>query len=162
DTTQLASLFTRDLEQAATLVAQKVELNVQLPPGVALKEALGYRATQEGQRVRIPLPDFASHQAERVVVALSVEAPAVGTRVSVASVELAYEDLLKKSPAIARAELQAEVTDRIAEVTHQQDKEVAIAAARAQSAQNIVQATDALRAGKKDVARELLSRNRPL
>jgi Ca-activated chloride channel family protein len=162
DSSQLASLFTRDLEQASTLVARGVELRLELPEGVSFKEAYGYHATQQGRQVSITLPDFAARQQERVVVAVSVQAPAAGSTLPVAAVDLAYEDLVRKHPALAEARLNAEVTDQVAAVTAHEDREVAVASARAQSASNVVRATEALREGKKEEAKALLDANSSL
>ena len=48
DAGQLATLFQKDLQQAATQVARNVELSFELPEGVTLGEVLGYRAHQAG------------------------------------------------------------------------------------------------------------------
>ncbi|MGZ3460895.1 MAG: vWA domain-containing protein, partial [Archangium sp.] len=95
DAGQLATLFQRDLQQAATSVARDVELSFTLPEGVVLDEVLGYRAHQEGRTVRVPLPDFSSGQVERVVARLTVAGSKPGSTVDVTGLQLRYTDLLE-------------------------------------------------------------------
>ena len=162
DSSQLASLFSRDLHQASTLVARNVEARVELPSGVALKEVLGYRFRQEGRTVHIPLTDFAAGQQERVVLALSVQATTTGTSLSVAQVDLSYDDLLAHHPATEVAALSTEVTEQVAMVESRQDKVVAVNAARAQGAANVRRAADALEQGNKEEAKAILTQNEEL
>jgi Ca-activated chloride channel family protein len=160
DTSQLAALFQRDLQQAATVVAQRVELHLALPDGVELGEVLGYRADVQGRQVRLSLPDLASGQQERVVVRLRAAGGApVGQRREVAALQVAYRDALAGRDATAGARLSAAVSARAGEVAAAQDRDATVTAARAVAAQNTRLAADALAAGRPEEARAQLLRN---
>ncbi|HLM45634.1 MAG TPA: VWA domain-containing protein, partial [Myxococcaceae bacterium] len=89
DAGQLATLFQKDLQQATTSVARNVGLSFTLPEGVTLGEVLGYRASQAGRTVRVPLPDFSAGQVERVVARLTVVGTRPGSTVDVSGMKLA-------------------------------------------------------------------------
>lgn len=160
--TQLATLFQKDLQQASTTIARNVELSFQLPEGAELNEVLGYRFTQAGRAVRVPLPDFSASQLERVVARLTVHAGASGVRQPVTGLELTYNDLLKHAQGEETAQLVAVVTDSRDEVLGRQDKQAAVYVARAQGAANMEKAADALRQGDREHAKKLIEFNQQL
>jgi Ca-activated chloride channel family protein len=162
DAGQLATLFQRDLQQAATSVARNVELSFELPEGVMLGEVLGYRAHQEGRTVRVPLPDFSSGQVERVVARLTVVGTRPGIAVDVTGLKLAYTDLLKEAGVESTASLSAMVTERQEEVLARQDKDATVFATRALSAKNLKLAAEALREGRKEEAKGYVRQNQVL
>lgn len=162
DAAKLATLFQKDLQQAATSVARDVELSFELPEGTTLGEVLGYRAHQAGRTVRVPLPDFSAGQVERVVARLSVVGGRAGQTVDVTSLRLAYTDLLKNSAVESAAHLSAMVTDRKEEVLARQDKEATLYAARARSAQNLQKAAEAFQSGDRAEAKAYLMRNQAI
>jgi Ca-activated chloride channel family protein len=159
DTAKLATLFQKDLQQAGTTVARNVELSVQLPAGVELDEALGHRVVRDGQTVRIPMTDFSAGQVERVVARLTIRAPEAGRAFDVAGVRVDYQDLLQNAPASSNIKLAAMVTDKREEVLARRDKDVAVIAARAVAANNMVLAADALSRGDEGQARKWVQRN---
>ncbi|MFL5355274.1 vWA domain-containing protein [Archangium sp.] len=162
DAGQLATLFQRDLQQAATSVARNVELSFTLPEGVMLGEVLGYRAHQEGRTVRVPLPDFSSGQVERVVAQLTVVGTKPGSAVDVTGLKLTYLDLLKDAGVESAASLSAMVTERQEEVLARQDKDATVYATRAMSAKNLKLAAQALRDGRKEEAKGYVMQNQAL
>jgi Ca-activated chloride channel family protein len=162
DAGQLATLFQRDLQQAATSVARNVELSFTLPEGVTLGEVLGYRAHQEGRTVRVPLPDFSSGQVERVVARLTVVGTRPGSAVDVTGLKLTYQDLLKDAGVESAASLSAMVTERQEEVLARQDKDATVYATRAMSAKNLKLAAQALREGRKEEAKGYVMQNQAL
>ncbi|MCY1076433.1 vWA domain-containing protein [Archangium lansingense] len=162
DAGQLASLFQKDLQQASTSVARNVELTFQLPEGVTLGEVLGYRASQAGRTVRVPLPDFSSGQVERVVARLTVVGTSAGSAVDVTGLKLAYADLLKEAGVESTASLSAMVTERREEVLARQDKDATVYATRAMSAKNLKMAAQALRDGRKEEAKGYVMQNQAL
>ncbi|MFP2931067.1 vWA domain-containing protein [Pyxidicoccus sp. 3LG] len=162
DAGQLATLFQKDLQQAATSVARDVTLTFTLPPGTSLGEVLGYRASQSGNTVRVALPDFSAGQLERVVVRLNVTDHTVGRTVRVTDLRLAYTDLIRNVGVENAAALTAVVTDRNEEVLARQDKEATVYAARARGAVNMQKAAEALREGRKDEAKLYLRQNQAL
>jgi Ca-activated chloride channel homolog len=162
DAGQLATLFQKDLQQAATQVARNVELSFELPEGVALGEVLGYRTSLSGHTVRVALPDFSAGQMERVVARVAVTGSRVGQAVDVTGLKLAYTDLLKDQTVGATARLSAMVTDRHEEVLARQDKEATVFATRARSAQNLQKAAEALKQGRRDEAKQLIQLNQKM
>ena len=60
------------------------------------------------------------------------------------------------------ASLSAQVTDQREEVTARQDKDATVYAARAQSAQNLERAAEALKEGRKEEARGYIQQNQAL
>ncbi|HSP81122.1 MAG TPA: VWA domain-containing protein, partial [Myxococcaceae bacterium] len=162
DAGKLATLFQKDLQQAATSVARNVELSFELPEEVELAEVLGYRASQAGRTVRVPMPDFSAGQVERVVTKLKVRGTGPGSTVEVTGLKLAYMDLLKEAAVESEAGLSAVVTERREEVLARQDKDATVYAARAQSAKNLKLAAEALREGRREEAQGYVQQNQAL
>jgi Ca-activated chloride channel family protein len=156
---QLATLFERDLKQAATTVAQQVALELTLPPGVELDEVLGYRSEQQGRRVQVALPDLAAGQTERVVARLRLQSAVEGTTLEISSLRLHYTDVLAQRPAQALSRLTASVSGSESEVLARRDKSAIVQAARALAARNTQEAAQALQEGRADEARRTLMRN---
>jgi Ca-activated chloride channel family protein len=163
DAGRLATIFQKDLQQASTTVARGVELAFELSPGVELGEVLGYRAGQEGQVVRVSLPDFSAGQTERVVVQLKVVGHSAGDTVHVAGLRLRYLDLLRgTSPVMRFMPLSALVTDKREEVVARQDKDATVYATRALSARNLQKAAAALSEGRRGEALGYIQQNEAL
>lgn len=160
DTSQLASLFQKDLEQATTTVARNVALDVELPPGVTLREVLGRRFAQDGRTVHVPLTDFSAGQTERVVARLTVQGEHAGEIVDVARTRVAYQDLMGNADRVVNGRVTATVTDRREEVAARRDKDATVIATRAVAAMNLERAADALTQGEPAKARDLLEENR--
>lgn len=159
DASQLGTIFSKDLNQAATQVARNVTLTFELPAGVELGEVLGYRAAQSGSTVRISMPDFAAAQLERVVARVVVGATTTGSTIDVAKLRLDYTDLLKNEAITNDASLAAMVTDQAEVVLKNRDKEASVFAARARSAVNTQQAAELLKQGESEKANALLDQN---
>jgi len=160
DASALATVFQKDLQQAGTEVARDVELSIDLPTGVELGEVFGYRATQSGRTVRIPITDFAAGQSERVVARLNVRAPEAGSTFEVAALKMRYTDLLKNAPGDAAATLSASVSKDLQEVLSKRDKEAVVFGARALSASNTERAAQAMERGDRRAAKKYLDVNK--
>lgn len=159
DTSALATIFRKDLAQAGTQVARNVVLQFDLPDDVTLGEVLGYQAVQTGQTVTVPMPDFSAGQLDRMVVRLKVQAAAAGRTIDVSHLKLSYVDLLNGGQGEAQAQLAALVTDQFELVAKNLDKDAAVFAARARSAENTRRAGDLLNEGRDDEAQALLQEN---
>lgn len=81
--------FDRELAGLAKLAARGVEVQLELAPGVVVREVFGYRVEWHGDRVVIPVGDMASGEKRRVLAILDVGAAAPGA-VDLAAVGLAY------------------------------------------------------------------------
>ena len=159
DASQLASIFQKDLAQAGLQVANGVSVQLRLPEGVEFGEVLGYRTEVNGRDVRINLPDFAASQVERLVARLTLSPGSPGATVDVAALDLRYRDLLKNEAVSSEARLAAHVTSDEGEIAKNRDPEATVFAARARSAWNTQQAADALKAGDRGRAEQLLKEN---
>ncbi|MGQ0504580.1 MAG: vWA domain-containing protein [Myxococcaceae bacterium] len=162
DAGALANLFSRDLQRAGTQVAKNVELSFELPSGVELGEVLGYRSTVSGRTVRVPVADFSAGQLERVVARLRVTAPGKGSAFDVTGLRLAYLDLTKDQQVSVGATLSARVTEVRDEMLAKRDKDATVFATRAQKAENIQRAAQALSSGDRAGAARYMRRNAPL
>lgn len=156
DASALSSLFQKDLRQAGTEVARDVSVSIDLPPGVEMGEALGHRSSQSGRTVRIPMPDFAAGQSERVVVRLEVQAPDTGGTFRIADVKAQYADRVQSGPAELAVALSARVSKDQQEVLSRRDPEALVFAARARTGLNTRKAAEALSRGDREQARSYL------
>ncbi|MBX7099547.1 MAG: VWA domain-containing protein [Myxococcaceae bacterium] len=159
DTSQLATIFRKDLAQAGTQVAHNVVLHFELPDDVTLGEVLGYQAMQSGHSVAVPMPDVSAGQLDRMVVRLKVQASSAGRTVEVSNLRLSYFDELSGGPGEARVQLAALVTDQFELVAKNLDKDATVFAARARSADNTRRAGDLLNEGRAEEAQALLQEN---
>lgn len=164
DASQLSAIFQKDLNAAGTQVARGVSLTFKAPRDARLVEVLGYKPSARGLAngedvVTVSLPDFAAGQRERVVVHFTVDGAVPGQAVDVSGLALAYTDLLADRGVRADARLSAMVTARQEEIAANRDKDAIVFAARARSAQNMERANDALRAGDKAKAEQLMQQN---
>lgn len=160
DTSQLASIFAKDLDRAGTQVARDVRLRFELPAGVELGSVFGQQVRREGNQVTVTLPDFSAGQRERVVARLEVQPGRGGERLEITAFSLEYFDLLASSDRLRHGALAAQVTDSSDVVARNLDKEASVLAARAQSADNTRRAAEALANGHEAQAQQLLDQNR--
>jgi Ca-activated chloride channel homolog len=172
DSTGLASVFQKDLEQAATMVARGVNVSFTLPAGVELAEVLGYASSQSGRVVTVAMPDFSGSQNEKLVVKLSVTGGAPGSSSDVTDVKLSYTDLLQPNPnektnvasyveVSNTAHLASLVTDKPAEAHARRDKDAVVIATRAQTSVNYKRAAKAASEGRYGEAKRAIEANNP-
>lgn len=161
DATAMASLFQKDLRQAATTVARGVTLSFTVPPGVQVADVLGYRFNQVGRDVQIDLPDFASGQVEKVVLRVSVSGSAPEQTVDVAGVRLSYTDVRRPTPeaGAAQVHLSARVTERRDEMLAKRDKAAVVTATRALTSVNYRRAAEELAKGADEKAAQYVRAN---
>jgi Ca-activated chloride channel family protein len=145
ETSQLANIFEQDLKQAGTLVARDVKLKFTLPAGVRFDEVLGRESSVSGNVVTVTMPDFSAGQVERMVMRVTAQANAGDNQsIEVAAVRMDYQDLLANHPADADQRLSALVTNDAHLAQTKRDKDVAVAAVRAQAAVNYRKAAQAI------------------
>ena len=166
DTSQLAGIFSKDLQQAGTVVARDVKLRFTLPSGVRFDEVMGRESQVSGNVVTVSMPDFSAGQVERMVMRVTAQTPVVSCQgqrcdapMEVAAVRLDYQDLLANHPADADARLSALVTDDAKLAMDKRDKDVTVAAVRAQTAVNYRKAADAIAENKPAEAQKALHQN---
>jgi Ca-activated chloride channel homolog len=162
DSSELASIFTRELDQAAGTVARDVSLALTLPPGVTGVEVLGVPSTRQGDTVRIPLYDLTGGQSARVVAKLTLDAPSSASAVKVLDATLSYVDITADLPSQVNLALEAKVTGDAQVVHASLDKEVRVHAIRALGTQHLQAAAEAMKSGNRTSALNLLSNARSL
>jgi Ca-activated chloride channel family protein len=162
DSSQLAEVFTRELEQATRTVARSVELRLELPPQVTNAEVMGIQATREGRIVRVPLYDMAGGQSARLVVKLTLETQPSEQPLELLSARLSYMDVEQDRPAEARVALSARSTEDATVVRANLDKEVRVHAVRALGSEQLRAAAEEMKKGNRESALSLLTNARKL
>ncbi len=159
DSSAMATLFERDLQQAGTMVARTASLSFTLPPGVGFVEVYGRPVHRVGDTVTITLPDFSARQVEKLVVHLSATPGTHAGAFDVAGFQLAYTDLLVDRAADARLSLSAMVTDDTTLARARRDKTAVVQASKARAAVNYQKAAEAIDRGDFGGAQKVLRAN---
>ncbi|MCP3099229.1 VWA domain-containing protein [Myxococcus sp. K15C18031901] len=157
DSAQLAEVFSRELDQATSTVARRVELRLRLPPEVRGVEVMGVPSTREGDLVTVPLYDLAGEQTVRVVAKLTLETQASAAARPVLDVGAHYLDVARDAPAQTALSLSASVTDDAALVRAHLDRDVRVHATRALGTQQMVAAAEEMKRGNRKAALGFLS-----
>lgn len=89
---ELSSVFDRELKSLVRTIARNADVHVDLAPGVDVAEVYGRAHRKDGNRLIVPLGDFAAGDRRSVLVRVSVERGPVGRR-PIADVRLVYDDL---------------------------------------------------------------------
>lgn len=158
----IATLFQRDLQQAGTVVAQRVKLRFTLPPGVTFGEAYGRSVDVAGDTIVMALPDFSSGQTERMVLRLRAQATADADVLDVARFSLDYFDVRSEAAADSRLALSAQVTTDTTVAEANVDQDAFVAATRARAAVNYEAAAQAISSGRFEEANRVLADNEAL
>jgi Ca-activated chloride channel family protein len=121
---ELEDILNKELKQLGTQVASNPHLTLRLAPGVQVAEVYGYAYdTDASNNPTIQLSDFSAGEHRKVVVRLTVPANSVGTE-RVTDVRLDYTDLLRnRSPGLANATLDAQVSPDVQFAASQRDKD---------------------------------------
>jgi Ca-activated chloride channel family protein len=150
DPSELASVFERDVEQHIKAVGRDVKVDVSLPPGVDLVEAIGWRTEPIPGGFRVSLGDIGAGAAKKIVARVRVRpADAQGAQ-PVAVVAASWYDLVDAADAHATSVATATVTHEVAEVDASFDPYNAVPAAQAIAGAYLDQAARAYEDG--DVA----------
>ncbi|NTX05689.1 MULTISPECIES: VWA domain-containing protein [Myxococcus] len=159
---RLAEVFSRELDQATSTVARRVELRLTLPPGVRDVEVMGLPTTREGNVVKVPLYDLASAQSVRVVVKLTLRATASTEPVRLLDATVRYLDVARDATAEATLPLSAQVTEDAALVRAHLDRDVRVHAVRALGTQQMRAAVEEMKRGNRKAAVGLLGNAKKL
>ncbi|MCP3136837.1 vWA domain-containing protein [Pyxidicoccus xibeiensis] len=162
DSARLAEVFSRELDQATSTVARRVELELRLPADVRHVEVLGVPSTREGQVVKVPLYDLAGEQSVRVVAKLTLATGASSGVLPLLDATVRYVDVGRDAPAQTALRLAAEVTTDAERVRANLDKDVRVHATRALGTQQMVAAAEAMKTGNRQAARGLLDNARKI
>lgn len=105
----LARVFEAEAEATTTTVASGAEASIELAPGVELVRVLDRTFRRSGDRIVVPLGEFARGDVKTVLVEVRVPDGALG-EVPVARATLGYRDLVEGRDARCEGELAVEVT----------------------------------------------------
>ena len=150
DTSRLAEVFGRELDQAAQLVAREVEVSFEVPEGVRVEELLGHRVEQQGTTVRARLYDFSAGLVGRVVARVSVSCPERDAAVELGRVRLSYRDLVADRQVTSEVIFGAQVTSDPKLALLHADPELLAHAARAEGAKQELIAAAHFREGRQE------------
>jgi Ca-activated chloride channel homolog len=159
DAEALATVFEKDLSQAATVVASHVVLELTAGAGVTLHEVYGRPVTREGERLLVSLSDFSARQLERLVVRLTVQGGAPGATAQAINARLRYNDLLANGPAHGLLALDATFSSEVELKNKSANPLSVVFATRARASQNYEKAATALAEGHTAEAEESLKQN---
>jgi Ca-activated chloride channel family protein len=160
DASAIAGILQRDLQQATTLVARDVKLQLTAQTGVDSIEVLGRPSTRQGNALVVTMPDFSAGQVERLVVRVRTHAPGGAVAMDVGGVQLTYQDVLAERPADSNLTLAAAITHDSTLAMKNTDKDSLVVATRARSAQNLQRAAELAQKGDTGgAARELEQAN---
>lgn len=162
NSSQLAEVFTRELEQATGTVARAVELKLELPSQVKSAEVMGTQTFREGQTLRVPLYDMAGGQSARLVVKLSLETQPAEQPMELLIAKATYMDVEQDRPAEARVVLTVRSTEDAAVVRANLDKDVRVHAVRALGTQQMRAAAEEMKKGNRSAALNFLGNARQL
>ncbi|MDY7226385.1 vWA domain-containing protein [Hyalangium rubrum] len=162
NSSQLAEVFNRELEQATGTVARGVEARLELPPQVVQAEVMGANTIREGRIVRVPLYDMAGGQSARMVVKLTLDTQPSEQALELLSASVHYIDVEKDRPAEARVALLARSTEDAAVVRANLDKDVRVHAVRALGTQQMRAAAEEMKRGNRAAALGFMDNARTL
>jgi Ca-activated chloride channel family protein len=162
DSSQLAEVFNRELEQATGTVARSVEARLELPPQVVSVEVMGANVINEGRTVRVPLYDMAGGQSARMVVKLTLNTQPSEQPLALLNAAVRYIDVEQDRQAEARVALAARSSDDAAVVRANLDKDVRIHAVRAMGTQQMRAAAEEMKKGNRTAALGLMDNARKL
>ena len=123
DASELADIFRNEFNDALSVVAQEVEINVTLPEGVRPIRVLGSESDITGQKIVTRLAQIYSQQKRFIVIEAELPASENNTRLDLATVAITYANMKTheqdKLSGSARCEFSNDET-RIAEGVNRQ------------------------------------------
>lgn len=125
----LAQIFQHELGDILSVVAQDVQIDIQLAPGIVPVRAIGRDAAITGQRARVSLSQLYAKQQKHVLLEVKVPPGAAGQKRALADVAVSYANMLSKQKATRRAAAAVEFSAAPAAVAARQNRQVMEAAA---------------------------------
>jgi len=105
----LPRIFADELQSLVKTLGRGAEVSLALAPGVEVDQVLDRSFRREGDRLIVPLGDFAAGEQKTVLARLRIPRGAAGER-AVADVRLTYEDLATRSRGECSGKLSALLT----------------------------------------------------
>ncbi|WP_374713312.1 vWA domain-containing protein [Symbiobacterium terraclitae] len=123
DPDKIPEMFRRELQGLLEVAVQGLQLRVEVEPGVAVTDVVGYRPQGNPQRVQVVLPDLYGGEAKSVLFRLAVAAPPADGRLG--RVVLGYLPATPGGePSTVSAEVALSVTDDPARLSEPPDEAV--------------------------------------
>jgi len=160
NSSQLAEVFNRELEQATGTVARSVEVRMELPEQVSRLEVMGVNSITEGRTVRVPLYDLAGGQSSRLVVKLTLNTQPSEQPLVLLNAAVRYIDVEQDRQTEARVALTARSSDDVDVVRANLDKDVRVHAVRALGTQQMRAAVEEMKKGNRSGALNLMDNAR--
>lgn len=91
--TELADVFRKEFDDVLSVVAQEVDIQIDIPAGIRPIRVLGNEADINGQRVVTRLAQIYSRQHKHVVIEVEVPATEQGSKLHLASVSVSYTNM---------------------------------------------------------------------
>ena len=153
---QIAGIFTQELQRMFATVAQGAVVEVRLDDGVDLKQVFGYTFTQRGDLVSIPLSEVFGGQRRSILLAVQVPVVRLGS-LRVGDVTLKYSDATAKgAQRTAKTDLFVTVTDNKQTVERNRNRSVEERVGEVEVAAAMTRAADLLKEGRLDAAKKVL------
>ncbi len=150
DGSDIAGVFERELQNAASQVARDVTVSLEPAEGVEVEEIFGRDAVRRGHVSEVRLYDFSAGIQAQVIARLNVEGGEGGFLRPIVQVRVAYADLEADRRVTSLLPLSATVTSDEREVLAHRDVDVAAAVVRAQGSKEMARAAETIRGGDKE------------
>ncbi len=152
DAASMERAFQSEADALRATVAVGAEATIELGAGVELVRVFDRAFQKQGNRLVVPLGNFAKGDTQTVLIEVRVPTGSPGAA-KVANVELAYRDLVRSEDAKARGTLAAEIAQGESEL----DPIVSGRVQRSQTAAAVLGANDLFQQGRFDEAQQKLA-----
>jgi Ca-activated chloride channel family protein len=153
---KLPSIFDEEFKSLSNTLADEVELNVSLAPGVRILEVFDRSYRRVGDSLVVPLGAFSAGDEKTLLIKVSAAEGQVGIR-PIADVRLSYQDLTTNRRGTCEGSLSQALVADLQELTPL-DPLVASRVERSETARTLLGANALIKEGKSDAARELLNK----
>ncbi|MBX3161738.1 MAG: VWA domain-containing protein [Deltaproteobacteria bacterium] len=155
----LGRIFGFELGDILSVVAQDVQIEIELAPGVVPVRALGREAAIAGRKATIALSQLYAQQKKNVVLEVKVPAGVAGAKRNLADVNVSYANMVSKKKGAKRGAVGVEFSADKTLVTARQNRAALELAVEAIATDNNRQAVALRDQGKVREAQQALERN---
>lgn len=158
--TQMAHIFTRELETLASVVAREAVVTIGTKGGVEVLEVLGWQSSRGRDLVAIPVGDVYGGRKSEILVRLRVPGVAAGESKELVDVKVSFHDALTNQVRRVQRPLLAAFTENQREVLASRDLDVAKKAEEVRTAKALEEASAAYSSGDSEKARFIASQQK--
>lgn len=112
DAAELADIFNREFDSVTSVVAQQVELRINVPQGIRPVRVLGNDAEISGQKIYAKLSSIYSEQNRHVVLELEIPKSETGSKLDLASVSVSYLNMKTEAKDAVSGKVTVEFSDQ--------------------------------------------------